>query len=90
MAASWLQNAIGSIAGTLTTVAFVPQVVKTWRSRSARDISLTMYLAFSAGVALWMLYALMIGSLPILVANGATLVLAGIIIAIKIASRGGP
>lgn len=90
MTPSWLQDLIGSFAGTLTTVAFVPQVVKTWRSRSTRDISLAMFLAFSAGVVLWMLYALLIGSWPILIANSVTLVLSGIILAIKITNREGP
>ena len=87
MALSWL-DLVGSVAGTLTTVAFVPQVVKTWRSRSTRDISLAMWLAFSLGVALWMLYGLLAGSVPIVVSNGLTLLLAGSVLRIKLANRG--
>mgnify|MGYP003347351421 CR=1 FL=1 len=67
---------IGSLAALGTTAAFLPQVVRVWRTRSAHDISLTMYLLFIAGVALWIVYGLQIGSMPVVVANGVTLVLA--------------
>ncbi len=77
---------LGSIAGFLTTAAFVPQVVKTLRSRSTRDISLTMFLSFTVGVALWLIYGAMIDSLPVIAANAATLVMAGTILAVKLAN----
>jgi len=74
---------IGSIAGTLTTVSFLPQVFKTYRSRSAKDISLVMFLLFSLGVFLWLLYGLSLQSMPIIVSNGITLVLALSILVMK-------
>jgi MtN3 and saliva related transmembrane protein len=78
---------IGLAAGTLTTVAFVPQVVKTLRTRRTRDISLGMWLAFCAGVALWTAYGAMIGSWPIVVANLPTFALAATILAVKLRNR---
>jgi len=87
MTISWLKL-VGTVAGTLTTVAFVPQVIKTWRSRSTRDISLAMWLAFTLGVALWLVYGLMAESWPILIANAITLLLAGSVLRIKLANRG--
>lgn len=78
---------VGVIAGTLTTLSFVPQVIKTWRSRSARDISTGMFLLFSLGVALWLIYGLAIQSMPIIVSNVLTLILSCSIIAMKIAFK---
>jgi MtN3 and saliva related transmembrane protein len=79
---------LGTVAGTLTTLAFVPQVKKTLRTRQTRDISLAMWVAFCTGVVLWIGYGLIIGAWPIIIANTLTLVLAGIILGIKIANRG--
>jgi MtN3 and saliva related transmembrane protein len=67
---------LGLLAGTLTTIAFLPQVIKTWKSRSAKDLSLGMLAAFSAGVLLWLVYGFLIDSLPIILANAVTLILA--------------
>jgi MtN3 and saliva related transmembrane protein len=78
-----LATVVGTVAGVLTTAAFVPQVVKTWRTRSARDISGAMFLAFSVGVALWIAYGAMVRSAPVVVANGVTLVLAGAVLVMK-------
>ena len=75
---------IGALAGTLTTVSFVPQVLKTWRSRSARDISFGMFSLFSLGVGLWLIYGISIQSLPIMLANGITLTLSLVMIAMKL------
>jgi MtN3 and saliva related transmembrane protein len=75
---------IGTLAGLLTTIAFIPQVWRVWKTRSARDISLPMYVIFTAGVALWFAYGLMIGALPLIVANGVTLLLAGAVLAMKL------
>lgn len=74
---------IGSVAGTLTTIAFLPQVLKTYRSRSAKDISLVMFLLFSLGVFLWLLYGLSIQSMPIIISNFITLVLSLSILVMK-------
>jgi MtN3 and saliva related transmembrane protein len=80
-----MENAdlIGAIAGVLTTVSFVPQVLKTWRTRSTGDISFGMFLLFSLGVALWLIYGAAIRSAPIVLANGVTLALSSSIIAMK-------
>lgn len=75
---------LGLIAGFLTTVAFVPQVVKTWRSKSARDLSLVMFSLFCTGVFLWMIYGIMIDELPVILWNVITLILALIILFFKL------
>lgn len=78
---------LGLVAGSLTTIAFVPQVVKIWKSRHAHDISLAMFAIFSSGVALWLVYGFLIGSMPVIVANSITLVLALTILVLKIRYR---
>ena len=75
---------LGLVAGTLTTAAFVPQVYKTWKSQSAKDLSLGMFLVFVAGVAMWLFYGLMVHNLPIIVANAVTLVLTGFLLYFKL------
>jgi len=81
---SGLVQAIGLAAGALTTLAFLPQVVKTWRTRSTADISLWMFLVFLTGVGLWLAYGLLIGDAPLIAANGATFLLAGVILYFKL------
>jgi MtN3 and saliva related transmembrane protein len=75
---------IGTIAAVLTTVSFVPQVVKVLRERQTAGISLGMYALFTIGVTLWMIYGLLIHSPPVWLANGITLVLASVVLATKI------
>ncbi len=77
-------NWIGTLAGMLTTIAFIPQVAKTWKTRSAGDISLWMFLLFSSGVLLWLIYGVLLHALPIIVANGITLSLSVSILVLKI------
>ena len=77
-------NLLGMLAGTLTTVAFVPQVVKIWQSKSASDISFGMFLIFNLGLVLWLLYGIAIHSVPVIIANAVTLVLTGMILVLKI------
>ena len=79
----WIEG-IGFAAATLTSIAFVPQAVQVWRSRSARDISLPMYLLFATGIALWLTYGLLIQSAPIIFANGFTLTMALAILTMKV------
>lgn len=74
---------VGYVAGTMTVLAFVPQVWKTWRSRSAADVSLAMYLIFALGVFLWIVYGLVIHSIPVVAANAATFILACTMIVFK-------
>ena len=75
---------VGLAAGTLTTLAFVPQVIQTWKTRSARDISLATYLMFSTGVLLWLCYGILIHATPVIIANAVTLLLAWSILALKV------
>lgn len=75
---------LGIAAGTLTTLAFVPQVVKIWCTRSTHDISLGMFLLFSTGLVLWLIYGVWIGSWPIIIANTVTLALALTILYFKL------
>lgn len=79
-----MENWIGSVAAVLTTVAFVPQVLKVIREKQTRSLSLAMYALFTAGVALWFVFGLLIHSWPVTLANGVTLVLAAVILAMKI------
>lgn len=75
---------LGMLAGILTTVAFLPQVIKTWKSRSAKDLSLGMFSIFCTGVLLWLVYGLLENDLPIILANSVTLVLALTLLAFKL------
>ena len=74
----------GYVAATLTTIAFVPQAIKTLRSRDTRSISLGMYLAFTVGVAFWLAYGIFLQSWSMIVANIITLALSGTILAMKL------
>ena len=62
----------------------MPQALKSWRSRNLSSISLGMYSLFTLGVGLWLIYGLLLGSLPIILANGITLCLSGMVLALKI------
>ena len=75
---------IGTLAALLTTASFVPQALKVLRERKTEGISLGMYVLFCSGVFLWCIYGVLIGSPPVWLANGVTLVLAGLVLAVKI------
>jgi MtN3 and saliva related transmembrane protein len=75
---------VGYLAAFLTTFSFVPQAWLTFRTRDVKGISLGMYSAFAAGVALWLLYGLLLRAWPIVVANAITLALACAILAMKL------
>ncbi len=75
---------IGIMAGTLTSISFLPQAIKTWKSRSAKDLSLGMFLIFTSGVALWLTYGIIREDLPIILANIVTLVLSASILYFKL------
>ena len=66
---------VGYIAGTLTTLSFVPQVLRSWKLKETRDLSLAMLLLFALGVVLWAIYGIWIMALPVIAANGITFVL---------------
>jgi MtN3 and saliva related transmembrane protein len=78
---------VGYVAGTLTAFAFLPQVLRTWRTRSCGDLSMTMLGAQSAGVGLWMVYGIAIGSLPVIVSNGVTLTMCVVLLAFKMTNQ---
>jgi MtN3 and saliva related transmembrane protein len=78
---------LGYIAGTLTTIAFVPQVVQIYKSKSAKDVSLAMFLLFTLGVVMWLTYGLMTHSLPVVAANSVTLLLSLVILFFKFKYR---
>ena len=75
---------LGFAAAFYTTVAFVPQLVRVLRLRSAREISLPTFLMFSIGVFLWLLYGIYSGSRPVIASNGVTLVLSVWILILKL------
>lgn len=75
---------LGLGAGILTTFSLIPQVMKIWRSRSARDISLGTYAIFSVGISLWIAYGVVIASVPVILANTVTLFLALVILSFKL------
>lgn len=78
------RDLIGIAAAILTTVSFLPQIIRIHRTHHTTDLSLFMYIIFTIGVALWLLYGISIRSLPVIAANCVTLALAGYIIIMKI------
>ncbi|MFN7710638.1 MAG: SemiSWEET transporter [Holosporales bacterium] len=75
---------LGLFAGACTTSAFIPQVLQVWRSRSAKDISLGMYIIFCIGVASWLGYGVFLGAPSIIIANALTLCFALAILVMKL------
>ncbi len=75
---------IGTVAAVLTTISFVPQVWHSFKTRDVSGISLPMYSLFTIGVALWLVYGILLGAWPLIVANGITLCLAGAILQMKL------
>ncbi|HRH80106.1 MAG TPA: SemiSWEET transporter [Thiobacillaceae bacterium] len=80
---------IGYTAAAFTTAAFVPQAWKSWSTRDLSGVSLPMYALFTLGVGMWCAYGFVIGSLPVVLANGVTLVLASLVLGLKLASLRG-
>jgi MtN3 and saliva related transmembrane protein len=75
---------LGVVAGFLTTVSFLPQVFKIWRSKSASDLSFVMLLILNTGVFLWLVYGFMIKDVAVIWTNGATLILSSLILGFKV------
>jgi MtN3 and saliva related transmembrane protein len=75
---------IGMAAAVLTTAAFLPQVLRTWKTRSTGDISLVMFATYVTGIVLWLVYGLMLGDVPLICSNAVTLGLSGTILALKL------
>ena len=79
-----LTTTLGLVAGVLTTIAYLPQLIKTWQSKSADDLSWSMLIILCAGIILWLVYGFSIHDIPIVAANIVTFVLASIILVLKI------
>lgn len=75
---------IGFLAAVLTTVSFLPQVIRVVKTHSTKDISLAMFIIFCTGIFLWLIYGIKIGDTPIIIANAVTFILAGIILVFKL------
>jgi MtN3 and saliva related transmembrane protein len=75
---------LGLLAGSLTTIAFLPQMWKIWKRKSAKDVSYVMLIIFLTGIFLWLIYGIYLKALPIILANGFTLFFNFIILGLKI------
>ena len=82
-----MHDLVGYGAAVLTTLAFIPQTLKSWKTRDLSGVSLSMYSLFTLGVALWLTYGILLGSWPIILANIITLALAGTVLFLKIRHR---
>jgi MtN3 and saliva related transmembrane protein len=80
---SWI-SIIGFVAGALNTFCFLPQVIKIWKTKETKDLSLLMYIALTVGTVLWLTYGLVLNQPPIWVANGVALTLTVSILYLKI------
>jgi len=79
-----LMDWVGGMAAVMTTAAFIPQVWQVWRTRHTKDISLGMYIIFTGGVLLWLVYGVLLASWPIIIANAITALLAGTVLLLKL------
>lgn len=75
---------VGFFAGFLTTISFLPQIVKTWKTKSASDLSLGMFSVFSVGVLFWLVYGFLIQEPPMIIWNSVTLILVLAILVMKL------
>ncbi len=75
---------VGYCAATMTTIAFVPQVLQALRTKDLSSVSLAMYITFCIGIALWLVYGMMLQAWPVVIANIFTLGLAGVVLALKV------
>ena len=82
-------DALGYVAALFATGSFVPQVIKTWRTRSAEDLSFLMLLTHVVGMLLWLAYGVMIGATPVVVANTIAVLLDAILIGLKLRTEPG-
>ena len=78
---------LGYIAATLTTAAFLPQTIKTIQSRDTSAISLAMYVLFTTGIVLWLVYGVLIDSMPMIICNIITFLFSGTILALKLSEK---
>jgi MtN3 and saliva related transmembrane protein len=78
---------LGLVAGTLTTLSFLPQLLKAWKSRSTHDISIGMFLLLAVGIMLWIVYGILAADVPVILSNTVTLVFVSLILALKLRYR---
>lgn len=79
-----LEIILGLVAGILTTLAYLPQLIKIWKTKSTKDISLTTFIVFCIGTLLWLIYGLIINSLPLIAANSVSLITTTMIVFFKL------
>jgi len=84
MIEKFIINYIGFFAAFCTTIAFLPQAIKVYKSKSTKDISLYMFLIFTIGVLSWLIYGIIISNLPVILANAVTLALSLFILIYKL------
>ncbi|MDZ7969306.1 MULTISPECIES: SemiSWEET transporter [unclassified Nostoc] len=80
---------LGLVAGVLTTLAYLPQLIKTWQSKSANDLSWSMLIILCVGIILWLIYGFSVHDIPLIAANIVTLLIASVILVLKIRYRSG-
>ena len=79
---------LGLVAASLTTFAGLPQLIKTWKTKSTKDISLLLFLMMFVGVILWLIYGSLTGDVPLIAGNGISALLVGAILALKLRYNG--
>ncbi len=79
-----LAESIGYVAAVFTTIAFLPQVIRAWKTKSTKDLSYGMVIIFLTGVSLWFVYGIMIHDRPVTYANGLTLILIFVLFGLKL------
>ncbi|WP_341528015.1 SemiSWEET transporter [Nostoc sp. UHCC 0302] len=80
---------LGLVAGVLTTIAYLPQLIKTWQSKSANDLSWSMLIILCIGIILWLVYGFSVHDIPLIAANIVTLLIASVILVLKIKYNSG-
>jgi len=78
-----ITTVIGLIAATITTLSFIPQLIKTWKLKETKDISLLMFVTLGVGIILWIIYGFLLWDLPLILANGITFIFVLIILFFK-------
>ncbi len=79
-----ITTVLGLIAGTITTFSFVPQVLRTWKLKETKDLSLSMFLCLAVGILLWIAYGFIKMDLPVMLANGVSFILVIVVIFFKV------
>jgi MtN3 and saliva related transmembrane protein len=79
-----LKEVLGMVAGTISSITFLPQVIKTWKTKTAKDISLWMFLLVTGSVILWLVYGILLKSTPIIYTNSMVLIMSVIMLYFKL------